>query len=617
LTPSNWVLDNAPNVRPALYAVAFPSAIDGWLAGDGGLLYRWDGRKFQQLSLGSGPSIRHLWASGPTDVWGAGLAGALVHFDGQQWQPVASPFRGDILAIAGAGPDDVWALERGNDTAYLPVDPHGFTIAYVYNNRLWHWSGGTWSQQPLSYPSSLAVVGPGDVWVGATTADYRALFFHWDGSSWANQRVEEIGVVSSLAAVAANEVWAVITDDSNRPASMIDTTYFTLYRFDGNSWSAEPYPDPSSDGSKVSRKGAAHGGNAALTSVTALHGTLWLRDSFDKRGTYWEAGQTALFRRDRNQWNRVLTFTADDSWTLASCCSLPADRDWTATELDGAAADDVWINGLDGQLFHWNGTRVESLRTWKPTPIGAIWTAPSGSVWAVGNLGTVLRRSESGWSAATAEFEDSFTWITGTSDDDVWAGGASTIHWDGKAWSRFPYQATCGLAVAPNEAFVGTLQGLWHVTDGQWNRELPDESWILSLAGTSSDLWVVTYDLSDDAHLYHFDRQWQRVSRPSPFVARVQITPRGDVFAYGTLADVYVREGQGWQLVTSNRQLSGDRVWARSPTDIWARGYNGLLHFDGSAWAPEGPNVDRGIYVDSGGTVWAFGSSGAIYRMQP
>src|SRR5205823_59230 len=115
-------------------------------------------------------------------------------------------------------PNDVWVLESG---ALRTLDVPGNRWAVVSDNHVWRWNGAGWSRQSsLAYASSLAVIGPSDVWVGATTADYHALSFHWDGASWTSHPSQEIGFVSSLASVASNEVWALVTDNSQRPASM-------------------------------------------------------------------------------------------------------------------------------------------------------------------------------------------------------------------------------------------------------------------------------------------------------------------------------------------------------------------------------------------------------------
>jgi hypothetical protein len=101
----------------------------------------------------------------------------------------------------------------------------------------------------------------------------------------------------------------------------------------------------------------------------------------------------------------------------------------------------------------------------------AMWGAPSGELWAVGDLGTVLRRTSAGWTESQTgieEVQERFTWISGHDDGDLWAGGpdAPTIHWDGNRWTQLTFKASTGYAAGPDDVFLGTSdQGLWHVQE--------------------------------------------------------------------------------------------------------------------------------------------------------
>jgi hypothetical protein len=629
--PSGWALDRAYGTHCPIYTVAAVSPTDVWIGGGGGWLYHWNGSEFQRHWAGSDVNLSHLWASGPDDVWAGGPFGALLHFDGTQWRQIDSPIRGHVLALAGSGPDDVWVLESARSVWNQPGNEH-----LEIETQVWQWSGRGWSLHAgMSHAASLAVVGPKDVWVGASSDDNRAVLFHWNGDAWTTWETGARGSVNSLAALATNEVWAQVFDFDKPAASMVHGVTFTLYRFDGSGWVAQPYPDPRSDGSGLSDVHGAWGGNAGLSTLKSVHGKLWLRSSFDQQGTYWDGGTIAFLRRDGDAWKRIATIDVDSSWVVWD--PIEPDRDWPDSDADGSAPDDIWITGLNGELFHWNGSKLESTRLWKLHPIDAIWEDPSGdTAWAVGHLGTILRRDASGWSEkkdGVPDSRDHYSWVTGSGEADIWAGGfrVSTIHWDGTSWTPVPLQTDCvPYAAAPGEVFFcGRDGGLWHLKQGQLLEEIGAGTRIISVFGApAAGVWA------EDAmgHLFHLDGQWHPIETPASF-SGFQVTQNGSVLALSAGKGVYAFDGQAWQLVTSNHLLNGWLFVAISPSDIWSTVRNpetwrtDLIHFDGKAWTGTGAvfRTDRGEVamrqLAGSRHVWALdpsvGGSGAIYRTPP
>lgn len=57
-------------------------------------------------------------------------------------------------------------------------------------------------------------------------------------------------------------------------------------------------------------------------------------------------------------------------------------------------------------------------------------------------------------------------------------------------------------------------------------------------------------------------------------------------------------------------------VWGSAPQDVWAVGYNMIVHWDGSRWSISPANVGplSGVWGSSRTDVWAVGQAGAIYR---
>lgn len=114
---------------------------DGWAVGSSGskgVLWRFDGSKWNPWAKQFDSQLRMVWGSGSKDVWAAGEKGLLVHFDGTEWTQQTSPATADIYALRGSGPADVWmstfggSAYRWSGTAWSPV----FTDAQVSLNGL-------------------------------------------------------------------------------------------------------------------------------------------------------------------------------------------------------------------------------------------------------------------------------------------------------------------------------------------------------------------------------------------------------------------------------------------------------------------------------------------------
>src|SRR5215831_3489797 len=66
-----------------------------------------------------------------------------------------------------------------------------------------------------------------------------------------------------------------------------------------------------------------------------------------------------------------------------------------------------------------------------------VWAASADDVFAVGNSGTILRRTNDAWNQMTSGTTADLRGVWGTSSSDVWAGGlgGALLHFNGTAWS--------------------------------------------------------------------------------------------------------------------------------------------------------------------------------------
>ncbi|MBW2732373.1 MAG: hypothetical protein JRH20_08245 [Deltaproteobacteria bacterium] len=151
------------------------AADNAWAAGDGGVLFHYNGNQWSAVHSGTSNSIRALWGSSATDIWGVGTTSIstpmIIRYNGKKWYVAASPnalVPTIYSAVWGTGADNVWA------------------IGLTYVNHSWqhtavvHFNGTFW-ETAATLPSRLAGLwgsGPDDIRaVGAAS-------YHYDGKSW-------------------------------------------------------------------------------------------------------------------------------------------------------------------------------------------------------------------------------------------------------------------------------------------------------------------------------------------------------------------------------------------------------------------------------------------------
>jgi hypothetical protein len=95
----------------SVYVVEKGEAYAGGLGSTGGVLFRYDGLKWSQVTdvpiLAN--KISSIWGSGRDNVFVA-AATDVYHYDGAAWTPTPTDGNKALLAVWGAGPDDVFGV---------------------------------------------------------------------------------------------------------------------------------------------------------------------------------------------------------------------------------------------------------------------------------------------------------------------------------------------------------------------------------------------------------------------------------------------------------------------------------------------------------------------------
>ena len=214
----------------------------------------------------------------------------------------------------------------------------------------------------------------------------------------------------------------------------------------------------------------------------------------------------------------------------------------------------------------------------------SVWGTSSKSVYVVGGpLGNVGRESlvmhydGSAWKDLHAGGSETFWWVSGTSDQDVWMVGENgrIAHFDGKTFT-------------PNASGVSAT--LWGVH-----------------AFSKTDVWAVGgtpggTPTDEDDIVLHFDgAAWGRVALPGlPLHAslfKVWGTSTDDLYVVGEAGTVWHKVGPDWTLESNPPLAKGTlfTIWGCSADEVYAVGGRDILRRDAAGWTRLDVTLTNGV----------------------
>ncbi len=174
-----------------------------------------------QLIFGgiSGDSSSYLgvWGSSASDVFAVGEYGRVMHFDGATWTALPERFGGSgekLTAVSGSSKSDVWAV--GDQGTIIHSDGVRFSTVT--------------SGLPIKSLACVWAASPSDVWVGGKDGKLG----HFDGSKWTLWPQSMPKDVVALWGSSSTDVWAA-------GGWNVDKTLF-VSRWNGTSWVAQTLP---------------------------------------------------------------------------------------------------------------------------------------------------------------------------------------------------------------------------------------------------------------------------------------------------------------------------------------------------------------------------------------
>ncbi|HZU70608.1 MAG TPA: hypothetical protein VFA09_25265 [Ktedonobacteraceae bacterium] len=235
------------------------------------LIEHWNGRQWSVVRSpkpGDGDyGLEGVAALSSNDAWAVGyswdkqvMSTLIEHWDGKQWSIVQSPKpqfdQSNLSSIAAVSSNDIWTV--------------GYTLdlkTSASKTLIEHWDGSRWSIVPSpngvlaqNILYKVAVVSTNDIWTvgyssnsGYYNSGNLILIEHWDGRQWSIVSGPNLGganeqILSGLAVVSSNDIWAVGFSTSGSNSSTIKTL---IEHWDGSRWSIVSSPNPGVGGNQL------------------------------------------------------------------------------------------------------------------------------------------------------------------------------------------------------------------------------------------------------------------------------------------------------------------------------------------------------------------------------
>jgi hypothetical protein len=472
-----------------------------YVATDDAGVLAWNGSTWQTLGTLAEP-LTTIEGSRPDDIWVATAAGGLYHWDGTAWSPLLADI--SVKRLQVIGPDDVWAI--GPST----VAPDSYAVG--------HWDGLDWSisldpsidPQVLKKISAIAAAAPNDVWVATPGATAK----HFDGTNW-----------SPAGQVVVNPVFSTFSDIQAFPGMFVALTFDGyFYRYRGQVYARF------NTGSTIPLVASA-----SITPTNTI--------AIDNKNT--------AYRFDGTTWSEE---TIDNVTPTRSNRAL-----WAR------AADDIWVSGTSGRLFHYDGVSWTAASFTTSTNLAAIVGFAADDVWFFG--GSAIHYNGSTYDSTTLVGNTIIDKASGSAPNDIWALGLSTTgrniyHWDGTAWtaSQHTDDLRAIVALAPDNVFAAAKNRIWHWNGTTWTAQvMPVINDFVALSATGpTDVFAQT-----TSELLHFDgERWTFIRAPGDI--NVAMRPMTNISALPDRVDIVYGQTIGNVPV---RRLIRTRPWNCSATE--------------------------------------------------
>ena len=303
-------------------------------------------------------------------------------------------------------------------------------------------------------------------------------------------------------------------------------------------------------------------------------------------------------------------------------------------DIQGTAADDIWIAGQPGVLMHFDGTSW-SLEDHGDVALTSLYNT-EGTTYVCGHSGTIMKNSGSGWSDMSSGIDSNLYDIGQGPYGETFAcgQGGAVLKLNGSSWENTPdeiFWISQNDTILRSEDDIESFITINKYAIGGSNAVLlveadPDSThqyWVKGPIEAVLGEWIVAgwtdeqsidnnWLVGADGHLY---RLLEDAYGELSYVETS--SPGGDHINLADLTDIWVDENNScWfaskdglvfkrtpaEVIESpDYKLSSEDltynvapgtslngIWGTSSTDIWVVGYGGVVyHFDGTDWTQQ------------------------------
>lgn len=305
------------------------------------------------------------------------------------------------------------------------------------------------------------------------------------------------------------------------------------------------------------------------------------------------------------------------------CFEAPLPFGYDFNAVFAVSATDVWAVGNVGSILRYDGTKWKRYEAGTTADLLAVWARSANEVYFAANTGGLLRFD------GTIVTKVNTSAIT-TGDITGVYGGATNLfvttrssdawRYNGATWTRYA-SGTLGIrATAELLAVTGTADNDVIVYGSQnaaarWNGSswAAQPSATLTLSYISALAQNVYYGTVFDGTVWQYDTtkagfQWKQVGTVvtgTNSVTGLYGASASAMFTSGPTGLIYRFDGTKWNPIDTGIRdvLSFTALHGTSASDVWAVGRRGtIVHYDGTTTKSNRSNLFTGTFIDAWGT---------------
>lgn len=469
-----WVAQSSGTTR-RLNDVWMSSETEAWAVGENGVTLRYADTVWTQHAAGSTVQLRGVWGNG-SSAFAVGDAGTIRRWDGNEWKVAESNTTETLRAVIGTGATgtvvlaagDFGTVVRWNGLAFeaevsgtsasllaLAASPSG-TIIATGEEIIIQRVNGVWSDQSPPYRTrfrSAAVDAEGGIWSGGE----RGLVM---------RRGNQINSWSTLSLTPdLLDVWSTSTTHSIAVGEL-----GFIFEYNGSSWTRQVAPTLE----RLNTVWAASATDAFAAGdngvILRYNGTAWVtQNSPTAEHIYamWGASSNAVW---------AVTDGGDVLFWNGSFWNVVHSQPEPLFGVYGTSTQNVQVVGLSGTAWHWNGSTWTARHANASDILVALWSSDASNALAVGLRGFssgVALRYNGTWTETNPGTSRTLSAVWGPIGFDLYAVGdlGTIVRFDGTSWATMTsgtsdfLWAVSGAPDASGAAFAVGLNGV--VVTGQ------------------------------------------------------------------------------------------------------------------------------------------------------